>query len=181
MRGKIVSLMLSLIFLVGFAISGVAAEYDHETEFGGMSFAWKVAGENLNVKLTAPTTGWVGIGFNPKDAMEGANYVLGYVKDGKVELRDDYGDSKRNHNEDVKLGGTSDLTVVGGEEKGKNTTVEFSIPLNSGDKYDSVLDPAGNTVVLLAYGGSRDSMRSKHKYRVNLNVNLSSGKAEEVK
>jgi hypothetical protein len=181
MRGKIVSLMLSHIFLMGIAVNSFAAEYDHETEFGGMSFAWKVAGENLNIKLTAPTTGWVGIGFNPTDAMEGANYILGYVKDGNVELRDDYGDSKRNHKEDVKLGGTSDLTVVGGEEKGKNTTVEFSIPLNSGDKYDSVLDPAGNTVVLLAFGGSRDSMRSKHKYRGTFNVNLSSGKVEEVK
>lgn len=181
MRGKIVSLMLSLLFLAGFAVNTVAAEYDHETEAGGMSFAWKAADGNLHVKLTAPTTGWVGIGFNPTEGMKGANYILGYVKDGKVELRDDYGDSERNHNEDVKLGGTSDLTVIGGEEKGNNTIVEFSIPLNSGDKYDSVLNPEEDTVVLLAFGGSRDSMRSKHKYRGILNVNLSSGKVEEVK
>jgi len=157
MRGKIVSWLLSLAFLMGFAMNSVAAEYDHET------------------------TGWVGIGFNPKDAMEGADYILGYVKDGKVKLRDDYGDTKRNHKEDEKLGGTSDITVVGGEEKGKNTTVEFSIPLNSGDKYDTVLNPEENTVVLLAFGGSRDSMRSKHKYRATLNVNLSSGDVEKVK
>ena len=181
MRGKIVCLMLSLVFIGAFTVNSMAVEYDHKTEVEGMSFEWKAADGNLHIKLTAPTTGWVGIGFNPTESMKGANYILGYVKDGEVTLRDDYGDSERNHNEDVKLGGTSNLTVVGGEEKGKNTTVEFNIPLNSGDKYDSVLDLEGNTVVLLAYGGSRDSMRSKHKFRATLNVNLSSGKVEEVK
>jgi hypothetical protein len=181
MRGRIVSLMLSMVFLAGFAANSMATEYDHETEVRGMNFAWKVAEGTLHVKLTARTTGWVGIGFNPTEQMKGANYILGYVKNGKVELRDDYGDETRNHKEDEKLGGTNDLTVIGGEEKGGSTTLEFSIPLDSGDKYDSKLDPEGETVVLLAYGGSRDSFRSKHKYKATLSVNLSSGSAEKVK
>ncbi len=178
MRGKVVSLMLSLVCVLSFALTSIAAEYDHEVKAKDMDFAWKVNGENLHIKISAPTTGWVGIGFNPVKMMEGANYILGYVKDGKVELRDDYGDSQRNHKEDERLGGKTDLTVVGGEEKGKSTTLEFTIPLNSGDKYDTVIDPNGDTVVLLAYGGKRDSFRSKHKYRETLNINLSSGEVK---
>lgn len=178
MRGKVVSLMLSLVFVSSIALNGTAAEYDHEIKAKKMDFAWKIDAENMHIKLSAPTTGWVGIGFNPTKMMEGANYILGYVKDGKVKLRDDYGDSQRNHKEDKRLGGTTDLTVVGGEEQGENTTLEFTIPLNSGDEYDTVIDPNGNTVVLLAYGGKRDSFRSKHKYRETININLSSGEVK---
>ena len=157
MRGNLTSLVVSLIFLLGLAGNASAVEYDHQTEVRGMTFSWKVDGENLHVKLTGKTTGWVGIGFNPTEGMKDANYILGYVKNGKVEFSDDYGNSAINHKSDEELGGTNDITVVGGEEKGRETTVEFSIPLDSGDQYDSVLDPEGTTVVLLAFGGNRDS------------------------
>lgn len=178
MRVRVLSTTLFLVAMFTFITICHATEYDHEANVDGILFAWKVDGENLNVKLSAKTTGWVGIGFNPTDQMQGADYVLGYVKKGKVSLRDDYGDSKRAHKSDEKLGGTSDVTMIGGEEKGGMTTVEFTIPLNSGDKYDSVIDPAAETVVLLAYGGKRDSFTSKHKKRKSIKVNLSTGKFE---
>ncbi len=166
--------LCALVLLSGSGLS-FAADYDHETEAGPMTFSWKVTESDLLIKISGKTTGWVGIGFNPVDQMKGADYILGYVKDGKVELRDDYGDSERNHTEDEKLGGASDVTVIGGEEKGGVTTLEFSIPLDSGDKFDTVIDPQGETVVLLAFGGKRDSFISKHQFRTTLTVNLSSG------
>lgn len=173
LRCVLVSAIISLS-----ANFSIAADYDHETKVEDMTFAWKVDGANLHVKLSADTTGWIGIGFNPEEEMKGANYILGYVKGGKVKLTDDYGDSARGHKEDEKLGGTTDVTAVGGEEKGDTTTIEFTIPLDSGDKYDSVLTPDGDTVVLLAYGGKRDSFKSKHKFRKSLKVNLATGKVE---
>lgn len=180
MRGKAIIYFILIPLLLGFSNLVAASEYDHETKAKDMSFAWKIVDDNLHVKISAKTTGWVGIGFNPEDQMKGADYVLGYVKNGKVSLRDDYGDSARNHKSDEKLGGQDNVTTIGGEEKGGTTTLEFSIPLNSGDKYDSVLEPDGDTVVLLAYGGKRDSFRSKHKYRGSFKINLRSGKVEEI-
>ena len=179
MRVRVFSTTLFLVAMFTFISICHASEYDHEANVDGILFAWKVDGENLNVKLSAETTGWVGIGFNPTDQMQGADYILGYVKKNKVSLRDDYGDSQRNHRSDEKLGGESNVTMVGGEEKGGMTTLEFSIPLNSGDKYDTVIDPTAETVVLLAYGAGRDSFRSKHKARKTIKVNLSTGKFEE--
>ena len=179
MRRQFTHFALAALFVASTATMSFAADYDHETKVKDMTFAWSVADKNLNVKISGKTKGWVGIGFNPTDQMEGANYILGYVKGGKAKVRDDYGDSKRNHKSDKKLGGTSDVTLVGGEEKGGNTTIEFTIPLNSTDKYDSVLDPNGETVVLLAYGSGRDSFTSKHKMRASIKVNLASGKVEQ--
>ena len=67
-----------------------AAEYVHEVKDKKIAFAWNIAGNSLAVKLTAETEGWVGIGFNPVSEMKGANFILGYVKNGRVELVDDY-------------------------------------------------------------------------------------------
>jgi hypothetical protein len=60
-----------------------AADYDHELTAKDMTFAWKIDGDNLAIKISAKTEGWVGIGFNPSKQMKDANFVLGYVKKAK--------------------------------------------------------------------------------------------------
>ena len=156
-----------------------AADYAHEVKAKKMSFAWSVNGDRLDVKLSADTTGWVAVGFNPTDAMKGANYILGFVKDGKVTLSDDFGDSPSGHKPDDKLGGTEDVTLVGGSEENGATTIEFSIPLASADANDGNIAVNGETVVLLAYGPDRDSFKIKHKFRTAMKVNLATGAASE--
>jgi hypothetical protein len=126
--------------------------------------------------VSGKTTGWVGIAFNPSTQMKDGNFILGYVKDGKVSILDHFGDGDTSHEDDEKLGGSTDITIIGGTEDKTSTAIEFSMPLNSGDKKDTVIDPAGETVVLLAYGGSRDSFKSKHQFRTAIKVNLSDGK-----
>jgi hypothetical protein len=112
--------------------------------------------------------------------MKGANFILGYVKDGEVKLDDDYGTDAYAHKSDTKLGSSNDVTLVGGSETGGITTIEFTIPLDSGDKNDAKIDVQGDTTVLLAYGSGRDSFLAKHKYRSALKVNLSSGTSEKM-
>jgi hypothetical protein len=171
--------VVGVIFLA--AVTNVyAAEYDHEVQDKNISFAWKVEGDKLAVKMSAETEGWVGIGFNPVKGMQGANFILGYVKNGKAKIDDDYGVDENSHKSDTKLDGTSDVTLVGGTEEGGVTTIEFTIPLDSADKNDTKIDVNGDTIVLLAYGAGRDSFLAKHKYRTALKVNLSSGASEQM-
>lgn len=158
-----------------------ASEYDHDLKDKKITFSWKVDGKMLAVKLSAKTEGWVGIGFNPSQKMKEANYVLGYVKKGKAKIIDDYGDKENAHKSDKKLGGTVDALLVAGTEEDGVTTIEFKLPLRSEDKYDSNLNIDGETIVLLAFGGGRDSFKSKHKYRVTYKVNLGSGAFEKAK
>lgn len=175
-----VILGLFCIFLF-FATQANATDYAHELKDKKMTFAWKVDGDNLAVKLSAKTSGWVGIGFNPTKMMKDANYVLGYVKKGKAKIIDDFGVKDNAHKSDKKLGGTSDAVLVGGSEEGGITTVEFLVPLKSEDIYDNTLDVNGETIVLLAYGAGRDSFKSKHKYRSTFKVNLAAGTSEKAK
>ena len=170
---------ISLMLCATVTIAGVT-EYKHEVKDKKISFAWTIDGDNLAVKLVAETDGWVGIGFNPVEQMKGANFILGYVKDGKAKIIDDFGNDKTKHSSDKKLEGTMDAVLVGGTEVDGVTTIEFTIPLASEDiKNDGKIDFEGDTTVLLGYGAGRDSFKSKHKYRSTWSVNLGTGVSEK--
>ncbi len=45
-----------------------------------ITLEWKIDGPDLEVILTAPTRGWVPVGFDPSSLMKDANLIIGYVK-----------------------------------------------------------------------------------------------------
>jgi len=169
-----------ITFLICFVAihSAQGASYDHEMKGAGVTFSWKVDGDTLHGKMSAKTKGWVAVGFNPVEQMQGGNYILGYVDGSDVEVVGHFGTRKINHDLDEELGGTSDVTVVGGSEKGGTTTIEFTIPLNSGDEYDTVLEADGETTVVLAHGPPRDSFKARHRKQAIMKVNLSTGEVQ---
>jgi len=174
MRRAMIVAALVLAFCFG-PLGASAASYDHEVKGKNISFAWKIDGTTLNGKISAKTDGWVAVGFNPSDKMKDANIVIGYVKNGRVTLDDQFGDKMTGHSADKDLGGTNDVTLVSGTEEGGMTTIEFTMPMDSGDKYDRVLTADADTTLLLAYGPDRDSLRPHHQWRGAKIVNLSTG------
>jgi hypothetical protein len=151
-------------------------KYGHGIAVRDVRFFWTVQGENIEVKLVAPTNGWIGIGFNPDvpENMKGANFLIGYVKGGKAEVVDHYGTELKKHKDDEKIEGKSDVSNVSGSEQDGQTVLEFTVPLDSGDPMDKPVTVQGDTIVLLAYGRS-DSIVLKHRFRAILKVNLSTG------
>jgi hypothetical protein len=107
--------------------------------------------------------------------MKDANIILGLVKDGKVEISDEFGAQPTIHTPDTKRGGKDNVTVAGGGMTGNATTLEFSIPLKSGDPNDGVIDPKADTPVILAYGPDMKSIKLKHQYVKKITVNLGTG------
>lgn len=166
------ALFCAFFMMVAVAHSG---NYQHSLTFEKMNFDWTVDGETLAVKLSAPTTSWVAIGFNPTKKMKDADIIIGYVKKGKVKIADEFGTGTTQHKSDKKIGGADNVTVVGGSEENGVTTIEFTIPLNSGDAKDHAIDPAADTKVIWAYGEGRDSFRVGHKKQGTVMVNLSTG------
>jgi hypothetical protein len=152
-----------------------AGDYAHTIDITSMTFSWTVDGANLNVRISAKTDAWVGIGFNPTEAMKDANFILGHVKGAEVTVVDHAGTGKFQHMEDTTLGGAANVTNISGSESDGVTTIGFTIPLNSGDPRDPVIVPDAETRVLLAYATGRDSFGSKHKFRKALTVNLATG------
>lgn len=139
----------------------------------GVTFQWQIDGENLNVQMSAPTTGWVSVGFDPSAQMADANIIIGYVEDGEVFLRDDFGVGRVRHGADVDNGGVSNLSNVEGEEAGDVTTIRFTIPLDSGDALDTPLSAGGTHKMIFAHGpNNADDFGTYHSTRGSADVEL---------
>jgi len=136
-----------------------------------LEFKWMLEDESLKVEVTAPTTGWVAVGFDPSRAMKDADFIFGFVKDGELNISDHYGSGAFSHEADTELGGTDDIISASGKEADGSTTVKFTIPLNSGDEYDVDLNPEQEHIVLFAYGpDGADDFSSKHSFRTKVNL-----------
>lgn len=131
---------------------------------GGGNYTLKYkreGGTNLHCKLTANGTGWISVGFNPTAQMKDANFIIGYVSGGTGYIRDDFGTDNTAHVSDTSLGGTNDVTLITANETAGATSLEFSIPLNSGDARDRVLT-LGSTYGIIFASGSEDNFYGMH-------------------
>ncbi len=176
LRMFIISLM-ALIFTMPLS----AMDFQYKLEADNMEFLWTVEGDQIHVQLSAKTSGWVGIGFDPEKAMSGANIIIGAVKNGKFRIEDHYADRKTSHKNDEKLGGTNNVLNPSGKEIDGITTISFTFPLDTGDKYDKPIIPGKFSKVMLAYGGGKDSFKTRHPYRAVYEINLSTGENRKIK
>ena len=121
----------------------------------GFLFRWKITGDSIEVELTAPTTGWVMVGFKGEYQMHDANIIVGYVSGTSVSVRDDFGIDSDTHVSDSNLhGGQQNATDASGEESSGSTTIRFTIPLDSGDTWDNVLVDGESTRLMFALGAN---------------------------
>lgn len=180
---KKIILLLALVWIANSSavVHGEITVYDHTIAVENMRFNWKLGSDVIHIQLSAKTDGWVGIGFNPTAEMKDANFVIGYVKEGKAKVTDHYGNTKRQHQLDEQLGGTDNIKDISGKEENGSTEIQFSIPLDSGDKNDRPIFADKKNTILLAYGAGSDSFRPKHAYKTVLQVDLQSGDYKQVK
>jgi len=167
---KITIASLFLIFVLTQSIYS-AEEGFREITDSEITFQWKIDGEKLIIVLSAPTEGWVAVGFNPSRVMKDADFKLAYVDGSTVHIEDHFGTGLFTHKIDSSLGGSDDFEVLEGKEEMGATTVRFSIPLNSGDEKDKILTEGDEVKVLMAYG-DRDDLSRKHKRRTSVEIKL---------
>ncbi|MDZ4121384.1 MAG: DOMON domain-containing protein, partial [Candidatus Cloacimonadaceae bacterium] len=141
----------------------------------GMTFEYRITadGQDLEGKISGETTGWVAVGFNPTSVMRNANIIIGYVTTANVMIRDDWGTSNTSHASDISLGGSSNVELIEGTETGGITTIHFTIPLNSGDSYDQVLQAGQSYPIILARGANgADNFSGMHADAGTAQINL---------
>jgi len=153
-------------------VDGVIAsgEYRHSLEdpMTGIRIYWQNDHQTLNVGLVSPGTGWVAVGFDPQNGMQGANIIMAAVSGSRLTIEDQFGTSPISHSPD----GSQDVLVSAGREAGDKTTVEFSIPLDSGDPADTALLPGTTHTIMLAYQDSSDDFQIRHTKRAASSLTL---------
>ena len=142
-------------------------------EAAGVDLQWRVEGENITVQMTAPTTGWVAVGFDPTRMMADANMIIGYVANGELSIADDYGTGNTVHGRDTDNGGTDNIIEAEGTEENGRTKITFTIPLDSGDVTDRPLAVSESYKVIVAYGpDGEDNFDAYHAARGSLEMEL---------
>jgi hypothetical protein len=158
---------------VGWLSDGVIStgEYSDTRNYGDYTISWRSDDLYLYCGMTARTSGWIAIAFQPGLRMKNADMVFGLVKDGKAEVQDlfstgDFGP----HKTDTELGGTNDILSYGGKEDGTKTTIEFKRLLVTKDNYDIPVT-RGINKILWAFGDS-DNPDLKHASKGYGEINI---------
>ena len=158
-----------------------AAQYQHKIATDQITFEWTLDANLIHIRLSAKTSGWVGIGFNPTHAMKNANFVIGYVKDNKVKITNQFGNSNFSHAPYTAAGKETGLTDISGKEANGLTDIAFTMPLKSKNNPKSAIKPDAETIVMLAHGPDYvKSFFAKHQYKTELQVNLSTGEYKQI-
>ncbi len=167
---KFKSIVIILIFC-SFVIFSVYNQTDFQTiEKEGITFSWRVNNNMLDIKMKAPTKGWLSVGIDPSKKMKDADYILGCFVDGSANFQDAYGSGNLSHKPDASLGGTDDIKNKSAIEDNNSTEIIFSISLNSNDKYDKIISK-GKHMILLSYS-DKDDFKKKHKKWVIIEINI---------
>jgi hypothetical protein len=134
---------------------------------------WAVENDTVTVTATAPTTGWIAVGFDPSAAMKDANIIIGYVNGNELFISDDFGDGHISHSPDTELGGTSNVTGISGTEQNGTTSISFSIPMDSEDPHDTALIQGSTHKVIVAYGpDGADDFQGYHAWAETIELEL---------
>jgi hypothetical protein len=148
---------IMIIILISITSLLLIAETPYQTvSTSGITLNYRVTqdSQNLDCQLSASTTGWVAVGFNPTETMQNGNIIIGYDQAGTTMIRDDWGTSQTTHAADTSLGGTDDIISFSSSENGGTTTLNFIIPLNSGDSKDRPLVIGQSYPIILARGAN---------------------------
>jgi hypothetical protein len=133
--------------------------------------AWLEMEDSYRFTVTAPTTGWVAVGFGGGPAMKDVDMVIGYFSDGEGHIRDDHGTSPVTHVADTDLDGSDDIIEYRISEADGSTEMTFVVPRSPGDDLDAELSPGAAVRVTVAYGDD-DGFTGMHSAAHSAEVTL---------
>ncbi|PRP83649.1 glucooligosaccharide oxidase [Planoprotostelium fungivorum] len=158
----------------------------------GFKLMWQVDQANglIHLKMSAPTQGWIAIGWNDKAGMAGADMVVGWVSSGKKRqsttvIMDSYASANAQPDIDTNVGGKNDILLTSSTQDASTTTITFRRKLKTGDSKDHDI-PEGNVYLLYAYGskdGNFDGTYAtfdKHTTEGTMLVNFYTGSSSTV-
>lgn len=140
-----------------------------EIEKNGMKICWQFNHNKLDVKVFAPTKGWVAIGFNEENHLVGNNLIMGKIVDGQAIVSDRRIVGFGNHKAVEDIGGKNHLSNIGGKEDANGSLLQFSLTIESMDDFHYDLSKEKTLFLLIAYSESDDF---EHHSRMRTSVEI---------
>nr|XP_039262006.1 DBH-like monooxygenase protein 1 homolog [Styela clava] len=106
-------LLTSASLLLLTVVSEANLEFSEDME-NGFTVGWEFDGEDIIFEVSAPTLGWVGIGFSETKSKKKADLIMMGMKDGKPYAWDAYSDMTGM----VQIDFDQDVTILDSAENG---------------------------------------------------------------
>ena len=157
---------LTIITLLGF----LNLKSQNDIHAGEMNFQNTIANDSILIEISAPTTGWLAVGFNIENKIVGSDLKMFKVNNGQIEAEDQFVKGIQDHPGDASIGGENNIKLLSGIEDAKGTRIKFKIPLHSNDRFDYSHKMKVDFWLILAYSESDDfehhSIMRKH-FQIN--------------
>ncbi|WP_300064466.1 DOMON domain-containing protein [uncultured Roseobacter sp.] len=163
----------TLIAGVGLAVLPVRAWTNsgwREIELNRTHLRFWHENRRLHAQFGAPTDGWLAVGFNNEQVLEGTRFVIGAMKNGSFHAEKHIVVGP-GHPTVQSLGYEATVTGVTGEVTATHSTMAFSLPHVFPDTSSPSLSPGKTTHLMLAC--SQDANFSHHSaWRRHLDITL---------
>lgn len=137
----------------------------------GMNFTWHFDEDFLHGKVSAPTKGWVAIGFNKHIDLAGTNLIMAAAEKDFFKIEDRYIVAPANHKSILELGGSEGITKGFCRESNGLTEMYFSIHRSVNDKFHHELNEGEYIFILLAYS-QEDDFTHHSTMRTSIQIKL---------
>jgi DOMON domain len=137
----------------------------------GMIVKWYHQNGRVYFGMSAPTDGWVAIGFNLSGDIAGTYLLMGNVVNNKATVVEHYTVNAGNYKPITAFGISSQVQHIDGAENKRNTTLNFSLPVKANSKYQKDLFPGLKYVLHIAYS-REDDFQHHSIMRTSVNISL---------
>ncbi len=141
----------TFLFVLAVFLNESALWAQQNIQAGKMTCTAQVLQDSIDIHLTAPTSGWLAVGFNKRNNIVQSDLIQLRVRDKKVEVQDQFVTGVGQHPEDTSLGGDNNVAIQSGWEEAGETSIHFRIPLRSEDHYDFQHQRNRKFWIILAY------------------------------
>lgn len=137
------------------AASAQASPSPQNLNIDGTSFrSWHVDGRLVST-FTAPTLGWVAVGFNNHQQLKGTRFVIAAMIGGSL-ITEEHIAVVPDHPRIQELGLEASVEDVVGSVSNNETTIQFSLPHLPVDSANPTLSPGTSSYLMLAWSHHTD-------------------------
>ncbi len=166
------NLNISLLLLTAlFSTNLNAQNTDKQVTKHGMSVSWALESGALIIEMSAPTTGWVTVGFNDNSGTNKAYLLMGNVVNGKLSVEEHYTLNPGNYKSFKSLSTKANVSLISGEETDGTTTLKYSISFDPKHKYQKQLKAGDSLYLLMAYSRA-DDFQHHSMWRKSIQITL---------
>ncbi len=137
----------------------------------GMTVSWSFNDERICFEMTAPTKGWIAIGFNESHELTNTYLIMGVVNNGKTTVKEHHVFEPGDYQSFVAIDEPESIYNVSGQQTNTQTTIKFTLPISSFFQYTKQLKQGAAFNMLLAYSLEKD-FQHHSIMRTSINVKL---------